>query len=289
MRRGYGIGMEGRTIFHRSCNAESVSILCFSIYSSVQIIYCGFMKVLFRKINSAYLLFREGDFVGLFNAVFQMIGIRSWLSIGKTKIFSLLPANDYSRQNIPLPEETVFPFSIESETKPEIIPLLLDCMAGCASYSYLSTEAKREKLEYLQRKGSTVWLARDQGEIIGFFWVTSNVYRMPCSSEKIDLYLQEKDAFIEFIFVKASYRRKGVYSGILRTVHRNFPEIIFSCVVDVSNTPSIQSQLKNGFQPVGKLLYFRICGRIYASLRFKSVRKFFFHVKKGSPYRIKSD
>jgi L-amino acid N-acyltransferase YncA len=162
-------------------------------------------------------------------------------------MLSSFPSEDYPPKGY---------WTVSSETTAEIIPLLLSCATDCPK----SSEILRKKFGQLQQKGGTVWFAKHQNEIIGFVWATKDNYQMPCSNKKIFIALSEKNIFLESAFVKNEYRRKGVYSKILQTLRQNFPEIIFSCVVDYDNSPSLQAHIKNGFTQTGTLWYCRFFG-----------------------------
>jgi hypothetical protein len=222
----------------------------------------------------------------MFDRTMKFLRLQNWFFIlGKHYFFSIDSFMErHRKENLPQEE---FPFQLTCETDPGIIPRLLECMKGSSDYNYLSAEEIVAKFEKFLKHKSTVWTAQENGQIIGFFWMTIRNYFVPCLRKKIILELKDDTAFIEFIFIKTSHRRKSVYSGMFKQVARLHPTIRFSCIVNSFNLPSIKAQLRLEFKPSGSLLYFTFFRCFFASIRFETTRKRLFRPKENISYRIK--
>jgi RimJ/RimL family protein N-acetyltransferase len=251
------------------------------------------MTFIFRKIYNHWSFFRNGNsaerfnlILSHFNRIIIFLRLWNWFAIlGKHYFFSL---DSFTQRNKtePFPAEE-FPFQISIATTPDIIPQLLECMEGSSDYDYLTREEIIEKFNELLQQGSKVCAVRENDDVIGFFWITVRYYYVPCVRCKIALELKEETAFIEFIFIKASHRRKNIYSMMVKQLVRLYPNTRFFCLVNSFNLPSIKAQLRLGFKPSGSLFYFRFFRCLLATMRFEKTRQWLFHPKENIPYPIK--
>lgn len=238
------------------------------------------MKNLGRKIRSAWSSLQRGDFVTPFNETMTLLRLHRLFHVGKSFFLTIPPSTE------PSSEDAEYPFQLEAATDETVIPRLLKCLEGSDDYSYLSTEEIRTRFAGLIEDGSTAWVVSENDETVAFFWTTPRHYVVPCGARKILLELPDDAAFVEFIFVKASHRRRSVYFRTFKQVARRRPETEFSCVVDSYNTASLGAHRKLGFRPSGSLLYFKLFGVLLASFRFGKTRRRLFRPKSNEPYRI---
>lgn len=228
-------------------------------------------------------MLRRGEWTELFNSLMSALRLRRWISLGESRFFLAEASGS--------PDRTVEPVDLgglrlESSSDPAIVAELFDCMEGSRDYDYLSREEIIRRFDDYFRQGSCVRITREEsGDIAGFFWTTTSLYTVPCGRRKIVLDLPDDLMIIEFIFVKPTFRRRGVYSKSCTEIRRRMPEYRFACIVDSYNEASIQAHLRLGFRPAGRLRYLNFFGAMLASFRFGRSRKRLFVPARRAPYR----
>ncbi|MGL4594924.1 MAG: GNAT family N-acetyltransferase [Thermoguttaceae bacterium] len=247
------------------------------------------MSIIIRKLKSALEFIWAGDYKSLIARTLSFLHIPTkWFSIGEVFFFSLQPDVPFHSFLSEYNQRLTFSFA-DKTSADIIIPKLSKCMGDdTTSYPWIRPEDRADKFQTLFNRGGVVWTATDieSGDVAGFFWTTSKEYHAKRGNTELVINLPSDNVFIEFIYVGREFRRFGVYTHLLMEARQNFPNTIFSCMVEPDNTPSIKAQLKNGYHRAGGVTYVVFFGLIFASFLFHGFRKCFFRVPSRRPYYI---
>ncbi len=236
-----------------------------------------------RKIRSAFGYLVHGEFIDFFNALTSFLRLQPSLMIGDVRLLTVAP---FESRNEPEPFVSDPTLQIFGDAGPEIIDQLLDCMEGTTDYAWIEPKDRRRRFEKMFRHGSRLWIAREGETVAGFIWETGDVYVVHYGTTEIELELRTDEAFVEFLFVRESCRRRGIHTALFAAIHRASPSVRYSALITADNAPSIRSHLKYGFHPSGRILFFHLFGLIVASFRFEKTRRRLFRLKPNVPFKI---
>jgi len=239
-----------------------------------------------HKIHDVFSSVAKGDWQHLVNATAQTLRIRRWINVDSCTFYAVPSFHEAQRTGLPVLPVQETSLQISNERDAAIIPALLECMEGTRDYSWLTPEERAQKFAGFLQHDDSVWVAKEGDKVIGFFWEARNSYLFSRGNAELEWALAPDMAIVEFIFVKASYRGHGVYHQLFAHAYRHSPDMRFACYVADTNEPSIKAQLKDGFKPFGRVIYYVLFGLMFASIRLGDFRKRFFRIRKGVPYKI---
>ena len=248
------------------------------------------VKSVLRKLQSAFAALRQGEFVAIANDILKTLRLTKFMYFGLYRLL-MLPAID-ALSDMEETSKHDEEFDLSPRTDLAVIPELLVCLECSDNYNNLSKQKTSERFQYLLQHGSTVWVLRANNEIAGFFWVSPGEYIIRCIRQDNDEYsyileLPDDVSFIEFVFIKPSHRRHGLFSKAFRRFCEQCPGTIIASNVHSYNDASYKAHKKLGFREAGSAVYWRCFGWIFASLRFAGTCRPLFRLKKNEPRRIR--
>ncbi len=116
--------------------------------------------------------------------------------------------------------------------------------------------------------GSRCFVAKVEGEIVAYGWVSQGVEQI--GELERALHMRPDEAYIWDCATMPRFRRQGLYTallGYIATVLRDEGMRRLWIGTSLQNRPSLRGMASAGFQPVIKVIYFRILRMSYAWVR----------------------